>query len=329
MKRPGDQAKLLLVYLLRSSANALSNNISHQAFGTAAATTSPATVAAGHICLRLARRTDVASIQRCNVATLPENYNAGFYNTHIEKWPHLALVAEHVVPREITTPEYNNNNDFYDDEEPNIVGYILGKVEDRVVPAPLDNNNDNNMLPEYYDMAGRRHVMVPTGHVTSLAVFHEYRRRGIAASLLNQLHFNLEHKHRVRSVGLHVRKGNLAATKMYRSSKFNYRIDEVLNHYYADGEAAYFMKKVFAEDRQQEHPRQHHQQQQQPSSSLRSRLSSSLSKPWFMRDNNESQWQLPRIIWHPPSMQTDSGDDNTISLEEEEETHDVQVMTGT
>mmetsp|Transcript_43716 Transcript_43716/g.49584 ORF Transcript_43716/g.49584 Transcript_43716/m.49584 type:complete len:253 (+) Transcript_43716:29-787(+) len=251
MKRPRDQAKLLLVYLLRSSANALSNN--NQALGTAAASVSPAT-AAGHICLRLARQTDVASIQRCNVATLPENYNTGFYNNHIEKWPNLALVAEHI-------------DDFYDEEEPNIVGYILGKVEDRVVPAPLDNNdnnnNDDNLLKEFYDMTGRRHVLVPTGHVTSLAVLHEYRRRGIAASLLNQLHFNLEHhKDRIRSVGLVVRKGNLAATNLYRSSKFNYRIDEVLNHYYADGEDAYFMKKVFAEDRQQEHPRQHHQQQQ-------------------------------------------------------------------
>jgi len=291
MKCPRDQAKLLLVYLLRSSANALSNN--NQALGTAAASVSPAT-AAGHICLRLARQTDVASIQRCNVATLPENYNTGFYNNHIEKWPNLALVAEHI-------------DDFYDEEEPNIVGYILGKVEDRVVPAPLDNNNDNNMLPEYYDMAGRRHVMVPTGHVTSLAVFHEYRRRGIAASLLNQLHFNLEHhKDRIRSVGLVVRKGNLAATNLYRSSKFNYRLDEVLNHYYADGEDAYFMKKVFAEDQKKELQPQH----QQPSS-----------------DKNDSQWQLPRIIWHPPSIKTKrDSDDNTISLEEEEETQDVQVI---
>jgi len=295
MKRPGDQAKLLLVYLLRSSANALSNN--NQALGTAAASVSPAT-AAGHICLRLARQTDVASIQRCNVATLPENYNTGFYNNHIEKWPNLALVAEHI-------------DDFYDEEEPNIVGYILGKVEDRVVPAPLDNNdnnnNDDNLLKEFYDMTGRRHVLVPTGHVTSLAVLHEYRRRGIAASLLNQLHFNLEHhKDRIRSVGLVVRKGNLAATNLYRSSKFNYRLDEVLNHYYADGEDAYFMKKVFAEDQKKELQRQH----QQPSS-----------------DKNDSQWQLPRTIWHPPSIKTKrDSDDNTISLEEEEETQDVQVI---
>ena len=38
----------------------------------------------GHISLRLARRSDVPSIQRCNLETLPENYSAAFYVNHMD-----------------------------------------------------------------------------------------------------------------------------------------------------------------------------------------------------------------------------------------------------
>jgi len=315
MKRPGDQAKCLFVYLLRSSANALAHN--HHFSSTASSSSSSSSAAAavvevGHICLRLARRTDVASIQKCNLATLPENYNAQFYNTHIHNWPDLALVAEHVVPREIGerrihTGSPHDDND--DDDEPNIVGYVLGKVEERSIPYnsySSSSNNDWTEPPndwkEYNDFSGERYVLEPTGHVTSLAVLTNYRRRGVAASLLNQLHTHMEQTHRVRSVGLHVRRGNTAATQLYHRA-FGYDIDQVLDHYYADGEPAYFMRKVL---------------EQQKPQSLRSRLLTSRPRPWLMRD---SQWQLPRIIWHPPQQ--------NILLEEENEAIDVQVMTGT
>lgn len=43
--------------------------------------------------LRLARRTDVPSIQRCNLACLPENYNSAFYVDHLRQWPELSLVV--------------------------------------------------------------------------------------------------------------------------------------------------------------------------------------------------------------------------------------------
>jgi len=50
----------------------------------------------GHLTFRLARRTDVPQIQKCNLATLPENYNPNFYVNHMRTWPELCLVAEHV-----------------------------------------------------------------------------------------------------------------------------------------------------------------------------------------------------------------------------------------
>jgi ribosomal protein S18 acetylase RimI-like enzyme len=172
MKRPADQAKLLFFYLLRSSAAALATSSNE----------------AEHICLRLARRTDVPALQRCNLATLPENYNTEFYSQHLRTWPDLALVAEHIVPG-----QKNVHLSFPGSQpEPNIVGYVLGKVEDRYIPydprtePPLDGS-----VKTFKDLAGNTLKLEPTGHVTSLAVLHDYRRRGLAAALMNQLHVHL------------------------------------------------------------------------------------------------------------------------------------------
>ncbi|GMH76239.1 hypothetical protein TL16_g07010, partial [Triparma laevis f. inornata] len=43
--------------------------------------------------LRLAKASDITSIQKCNLATLPENYQSAFYASHLKSWPSLALVA--------------------------------------------------------------------------------------------------------------------------------------------------------------------------------------------------------------------------------------------
>ena len=134
----------------------------------------------GHIAFRLARRSDVAGIQACNLATLPENYNSNFFVQHVRTWPELSLVAEHIPhgykdddnimdgggsinddndydnndydrstritplneywirerrrKKEAThanaNTNYNNNNNNNGRPKKEIVGYILGKVED-------------------------------------------------------------------------------------------------------------------------------------------------------------------------------------------------------
>jgi N-alpha-acetyltransferase 10/11 len=217
MKRPTDQAKLLFFYLLRSSASAL------------------ATENNGHICLRLARRTDIPSIQRCNVATLPENYNTQFYTSHLRQWPELALVAEHVVPSHHPTTT-----------EPNIVAYVLGKVQDtpvrRLQAMPPHSSHLNPA--DLYDLQNELDdapTMESLGHVTSLAVLREFRRKGLAAALMDQLHVHLEECYRVNSVGLHVRKSNEAACQLYERD--GYFTDQVIEGYYQDGEDAYLMRK--------------------------------------------------------------------------------------
>lgn len=291
MKRPADQAKLLFLYLLRSSAAALAQN---------SAGTGSSVAEAGHICLRLARRTDVASIQRCNLATLPENYNAQFYTTHLRQWPDLALVAEHVTPNN----DIRNTFGTTHAPEPNIVGYVLGKVEDYSVEFDPITEPQHESSKTYQDLGGRWMRLEPTGHVTSLAVLTEYRRKGLAKALMDQLHAHLEQTHGVSSVGLHVRRGNQAATGLYQ--RHGYNVNQVMEHYYADGEQAYFMKKALTS-----------MQQEEPVVQESSRyLRFGRPKPW---QSKNGPFGLPRIVWRPE----EKPDDATVTEEEE-----VEVMTG-
>ena len=108
-----------------------------------------------------------------------------------------------------------------------------------------DNNNDDDDDDDnYLHHDGRPTRMETLGHVTSLAVLHDYRRQGLAQALMKQLHFHLEHYHHVpvTACGLHVRKSNTAACRLYQ--KDGYEIAQVIPSYYQDGEDAYFMKKT-------------------------------------------------------------------------------------
>eukprot|EP00538_Stauroneis_constricta_P000923 CAMPEP_0119549406 /NCGR_PEP_ID=MMETSP1352-20130426/3103_1 /TAXON_ID=265584 /ORGANISM="Stauroneis constricta, Strain CCMP1120" /LENGTH=307 /DNA_ID=CAMNT_0007594943 /DNA_START=102 /DNA_END=1022 /DNA_ORIENTATION=- len=261
MKRPTDQAKLLLFALLRSTtttalavtgdkAAAASSTMLRMASSSAGVEAAAAAAATGptaifpNIQLRLARRTDVPSIQRCNLACLPENYNSQFYCGHLRQWPDLAIVAEHLEDDQNQNEQQQQRRPFgsfpglgrqQQTSEPKIVAYVLGKIELRPVfdsntfNHNNDNNNNNWMIEEEQ-----------IGHVTSLAVLHEYRRQGLANELMKQLHFQLNTK----TCGLHVRKSNHAAYKLYEND--GYEINKIIPSYYQDGEDAYFMKKVLS-----------------------------------------------------------------------------------
>lgn len=173
----------------------------------------------GHIAFRLARRSDVAGIQACNLATLPENYNANFFVQHVRSWPELSLVAEHIPDGYKDDVDNENGDDYYSDNDHDrstritplneywirerrrkahantndnglpkkeIVGYILGKVEDshdqmqkqkyppssRVVPMYdddetllryLSDNDEGNNNNHHRGGAGRFRFPSPRG----------------------------------------------------------------------------------------------------------------------------------------------------------------------
>jgi ribosomal protein S18 acetylase RimI-like enzyme len=238
MKRPADQAKLLLFYLLQNSAAAIRQD---------------------HICVRLARRTDISSIQRCNLATLPENYNSQFYLQHLRTWPDLCVVAEHVSPR---IPTFGR-------PDPKIVAYVLGKVDETTVGESPFFSHHSHLSPQDRDDFYESHYLseqqqtttttTTLGHVTSLAVLEEYRRQGLAAALMEQLHYHLETRHGCTEVGLHVRTSNRAAARLYQRD--GYEVESVIPHYYQDGEDAYFMRKNLLE---QEYSRERHRELELP-----------------------------------------------------------------
>ena len=95
MHRPADQAKLLFFALLRGTVSALATDTKVAAGSVNLAVRNAESLSQfPNIQLRLARRADVPSIQRCNLDSLPENYNSQFYVNHMRQWPDLCLVAE-------------------------------------------------------------------------------------------------------------------------------------------------------------------------------------------------------------------------------------------
>lgn len=245
MHRPSDQAKLLLFALLRGTVSSLATEPKVAAGGVGLAVKT-APILSSNIQLRLARKRDVAAIQRCNLATLPENYNSQFYVNHMRQWPDLCLVAEDTMGMEDNLgmePDQPFGASFLGGSskpEPNVVAYVLGKVEERP-PKPQYSSyaEEFETSESMQQLACDQERFI--GHVTSLAVLQPYRRKGLAAALMKQLHFHLEEAYGAGAVGLHVRKSNEAACRLYQN--YGYQIDLTIPGYYQDGEDAYFMKK--------------------------------------------------------------------------------------
>lgn len=252
MHRPSDQAKLLFFALLRGTVSALASDtkIAAGSVNLAVRNAEQSLSQFPNIQLRLARRADVPSIQRCNLETLPENYNSQFYVNHMRQWPDLCLVAEDYNAHEQNHGENNNNNNIsFGDSFPqlgggrpasNVVAYVLGKVEERPRRIPPRYYTEGYQLGDGWDEEQEEKDRF-IGHVTSLAVLQPYRRQGLAAALMKQLHFHLQEVHGAGAVGLHVRKSNQAACRLYQER--GYAIDLTIPGYYQDGEDAYFMKK--------------------------------------------------------------------------------------
>ncbi len=78
------------------------------------------------------------------------------------------------------------------------------------------------------------------GHITTIGIAPEHRKRGLARKLLNYAE-NILLKKGFDSVVLEVRVSNFAAQNLY--SKYGYVIIQKLDKYYSNGEDAYLMSK--------------------------------------------------------------------------------------
>lgn len=93
------------------------------------------------------------------------------------------------------------------------------------------------------DMAGFAFVMMNpdgAGHLTTIGVAPEHRRRGLGILLLTRLEEALKQKE-ASTIVLEVRISNIAAQKLYNSS--GYSVVQRLSSYYSNGEDGYLMVK--------------------------------------------------------------------------------------
>lgn len=141
---------------------------------------------------------DLDGVIKVNEEELPEDYPYFFYKSILDNYPESFLVAQ--------------------DSFEKIIGYIMWRVEK--TPS-LDSLR-----------------YVNKGHLVSIAVSQEYRKRGIAKSLLTNSMQTIK-KYKIHEYVLEVRISNYNAIKLYK--QYNFQIVNVKRNYYRDGENANYM----------------------------------------------------------------------------------------
>jgi ribosomal-protein-alanine N-acetyltransferase len=143
---------------------------------------------------------DLQSVMQINRVCLPENYTDFFFVDLYERFPETFIVAE---------------------ENWRIVGYIMCRVE-----VGLSN----------YGLGG----LLRKGHIVSVAVLPQSRRKGVAQALINQAIEGMHH-YKASQIYLEVRATNDAAIALYKKLGFN--VSRTVHEYYSDGEDAHVMSK--------------------------------------------------------------------------------------
>lgn len=150
------------------------------------------------IFIRRCKLNDLDGVIEVNERELPEDYPYFFYKSILDNFPEAFLVST------------NKDN--------KVIGYVMWRVE---------------QIPSIDSLR-----YVNKGHLVSIAVSEEYRRRGIGIKLLTKSMLAVK-KHNIAEYVLEVRVSNYIAIKLYE--KFNFKIERVKKNYYRDGENAYYM----------------------------------------------------------------------------------------
>lgn len=151
---------------------------------------------------RRAQPSDLIPIMEINLKTLPEHYSDYFYESLLAEIPEAFIVAL--------------EGDRY-------VGYIMCKTE-------------------YGFSSFRRLGFVKKGHMVSVAVLPDYRKRGIGRILVEESIKGIQSKQCVEMY-LEVRCSNNGAVRLYE--RLGFVIKQQLNSYYRDGEDAFLMAIEF------------------------------------------------------------------------------------
>ncbi len=152
----------------------------------------------GDCSIRRAEISDLIPIMEINLKTLPEHYSDYFYESLLVEIPEAFIVAEIGGKH---------------------VGYIMCKTE--------------------YGFSNFKKLgFVKKGHMVSVAVLHDYRKKGIGRVLVEESIKGIQSK-KCDEFHLEVRCSNNDAVRLYE--KLGFAIRQQLNAYYRDGEDAFLM----------------------------------------------------------------------------------------
>ena len=152
----------------------------------------------GDCVLRRAEPSDLIPVMEINLKTLPEHYSDYFYES---------LLAE--IPEAFIVSEIGGKH----------VGYIMCKTE--------------------YGFSNFKKLgFVKKGHMVSVAVVEEHRKKGIGNALVEESVKGVKLR-KCDEFYLEVRCSNNEAVRLYE--KLGFVIRQQLNAYYRDGEDAYLM----------------------------------------------------------------------------------------
>jgi len=150
--------------------------------------------------LRKFALSDLQTVMEINRICLPENYTDSFFVDLYKKFPETFTVAE---------------------ENGEIVGYIMCRIE-----VGLSNLSLGGVIKK--------------GHVVSVAVVHDHRRKGVGEALVTSAMEAMK-LYKAKQCFLEVRVTNDSAVSLYR--KLGFEVARTVHGYYADGEDACMMTK--------------------------------------------------------------------------------------
>jgi len=112
--------------------------------------------------------------------------------------------------------------------------YLLLKAKSIVLVAQIEENIIGSMI-----ILLRKHIL--NARIYSLNVHPEYRRMGIASSLMDFASYLIEKKG-YDNITLETGITNTAAQNLYRSKGFH--VDKNLSNYYSNGDDAFHLRRI-------------------------------------------------------------------------------------
>ena len=143
---------------------------------------------------------DLHKVMEINRTCLPENYSDYFFVDLFRRFPETFLVAE---------------------EADKVLGYIMCRVE-----VGLSSFGFGGLMKK--------------GHVVSVAVVNEHRRKGVGRALVLRAMEAMK-TYGAKQCYLEVRVTNESAVSLYKNIGFE--VTRTIRGYYADGEDAHVMSK--------------------------------------------------------------------------------------